>query len=73
MQEYIRKFNIHPWWMPRIELTAQQQRFMQYGYDGEGFKTGNYYTKYISSNPKFYQKDGYYGKQIYKPFWNHIR
>ena len=43
---------------------------MVYGYAGEGWKSGNYYTKYISTNPKFYTKDKFYGKVIYTPFWN---
>ena len=46
---------------------------MKYGYAGEGWKSGAYYTKYISPNPKFYTKDSFYGKEIYTPFWNVMR
>ena len=46
---------------------------MTYGYAGEGWKSGSYYTKYISNNEKFYKLDGFYGKKIYTPFWNVVK
>ena len=46
---------------------------MTYGYQGEGWKSGSYYTKYISNNQKFYKIDAFYGKKIYTPFWNVIK
>lgn len=49
------------------------ERMMVYGYDGKGWKNGNYYTSYISSNPKYYTRDKFYGKEIYTPFWNIMR
>ena len=44
-----------------------------YGYKGEGWKSGNYYTAYISMNPKFYSVDKVYGRKIYTPFWNEMK
>jgi len=49
------------------------ERAMVYGYDGAGWKNGNYYTSYISPNSKYYTKDKFYGKEIYTPFWNVMR
>lgn len=54
-------------------MQPYQEKFLKYGYTGEGFKAGNYYTKYISTNSKFYTKDKFYGTEIYTPFWNHMR
>jgi len=39
------------------ELFDKDEQLMTYGYKGEGWKSGNYYTKYISKNPKFYTMD----------------
>ena len=44
--------------------------YLKYGYDGLGWKSGKFYTKYVSKNPLFFQKDAVTGKSIYTPFWN---
>ena len=31
------------------KYTQNIDKLMTYGYDGEGWKSGNYYTKYISN------------------------
>ena len=46
-----------PWNIGYYHLS---EREMKYGYEGEGWKSGSYYTKYISQNPKFYTKDKWY-------------
>lgn len=67
----VRKVDLEdPWNIGYYHLS---EREMKYGYDGEGWKSGSYYTKYISMNPKFYTKDKWYSKEIYTPFWNTMR
>lgn len=58
--------------MPVQRHWQMSDREMVYGYDGVGWKNGNYYSSYISPNPKFYTKHSWYGKEleIYTPFWN---
>ena len=46
---------------------------IQFGTDKTGFKSGNYYTSYVSPNPKFYTFNKWYGFEIYTPFWNHMQ
>ena len=49
------------------------EKMAMYGYNGDGFRSGNYYTSYVSANSKFYSTDKYYGRKIYTPFWNHLK
>ena len=68
------RFPYSPWGHISYDtLSDKEKRRLTYGYDGDGWKSGNYYTKYISNNPKFYTKDKYYGKPIYTPFWNEMK
>ena len=46
---------------------------MTYGTNGDGWKSGQYYTAYVSQNPKFYSIDRTYGKKKYTPFWNIVK
>ena len=55
------------------EYSKNYDRLMTYGYAGQGWKSGSYYTNYISNNQKFYKIDSFYGKKIYTPFWNIIK
>jgi len=53
--------------------AGMTEKEFTYGYRGEGYRSGNYYTKYISGNPKFYTYDKMYGKMVYTPFWNVVK